>query len=151
MNQNKAINILLVEDSPSDIKMTKFAFQESKIANNLDIVTDGEQALDFLFKRGAYTDAKRPDIIFLDLNLPKIDGREVLQKIKKKPSLKLIPVVILTNSGAPEDIVKSYDLNVNCYVRKPVGMEEFIEVVKSIDRFWFSVVSLPPEQGFTHP
>lgn len=142
----RPIEILLVEDNHIDVKFTKEALKEGKVSNRLHVVRDGEEALDYLFQRGEHQDAVRPDIILLDLNLPKIDGREILAKIKSEPHLKRIPVVVLTTSKADEDILSSYDLNVNCYITKPVDMYQFIEVVKAIDNFWFSVVTLPPEE-----
>lgn len=142
----RPIEILLVEDNHIDVKFTKEALKEGKVSNRLHVVRDGEEALDYLFQRGEHQDAVRPDIILLDLNLPKIDGREILAKIKSESHLKRIPVVVLTTSKADEDILSSYDLNVNCYITKPVDMYQFIEVVKAIDNFWFSVVTLPPEE-----
>lgn len=140
-------DILLVEDNPGDIRLTKEALKEGKISNTLNIVMDGVEAMTFLRQEGKYVDAKRPDIILLDLNLPKKDGREVLQEIKSDPSLKRIPVVILTTSRAEEDIIKSYDLHANCYITKPVDFEKFVNVVKSIENFWFTVVHLPRSAG----
>jgi len=140
----RPIEILLVEDSPGDIRLAREALKEAKLLNRLFAVTDGEEALAFLRRQGRYADAVRPDLIFLDLNLPKKDGREVLAEIKSDPGLRRIPVVILTSSGAEEDILKTYDLHANCYVSKPVGLERFIAVVKSIENFWVSIVRLPP-------
>lgn len=142
MNQ-KVVEILLVEDNHVDVKFTKEALREGKIRNNLYVARDGEEALDFLFRRGQFVDACRPDIILLDLNLPRIDGREVLAQVKSDPSLRRIPVVVLTTSKSDEDIVRSYDLHVNCYITKPVDMIQFFAVIKAIDNFWFSVVALP--------
>ena len=139
----KPIDILLVEDNPGDVRLTIEALKEGKVRNNLSVARDGVEALDFLFRRGAFANAPRPDIIFLDLNLPRKDGREVLEEIKKDPVLRRIPVVVLTTSAAEEDIVRSYDLHVNCYITKPVDMERFIDVVKAIDAFWFTIVQLP--------
>ncbi len=138
------VEILLVEDNPGDHRLTKEALHEGKVYNNLHWARDGVEALDFLMRRGRFADAPRPDIILLDLNLPKKDGRAVLSEIKQDPSLRSIPVVILTTSQAEEDVLKSYDLHANCYVTKPVDLEKFIVVVQSIDRFWLSVVTLPP-------
>ncbi|HOP09699.1 MAG TPA: response regulator [Candidatus Methanofastidiosa archaeon] len=139
------IEILLVEDNPGDVRLTIEGFKESRINNNLNVVNDGEQALDYLFKRGDYAKAKRPDLILLDLNLPKIDGREVLKKIKEDATLKLIPVVILTTSQADKDINSSYENYANCYISKPVDFDQFVNVVKSIKDFWMTIVKLPKE------
>ncbi|AVP67454.1 response regulator [Rhodococcus hoagii] len=139
----KAIDVLLVEDDPGDELMTREAFEFNKVGNNLHVVRDGEQALDFLYKRGEYPDAVRPDLILLDLNLPKYDGRQVLEKIKSDQDLADIPVVILTTSGAEEDIVRSYKLHANAYVTKPVDLDQFIAAVRQIDDFWVQVVRLP--------
>ena len=137
------VEILLVEDNPGDVRLTKEALREGKVYNNLHWAKDGVEALEFLHRQGRYADAPRPDIILLDLNLPKKDGREVLQDIKNDKKLKRIPVVILTTSKAEEDVLKSYNLHANCYVTKPVDLEQFIVVVKSIDMFWLTVVTLP--------
>ncbi len=142
---DKPIEILLIEDNHIDVKLTKEALKEGKVRNNLHVARDGEEALDFLYKRGIFANAVRPDIILLDLNLPRIDGREILQRIKPDPNLRTIPVVVLTTSKSDEDIVRSYDLNVNCYITKPVDMNQFIDVVKAIDHFWFTIVALPPK------
>lgn len=137
------IEILLVEDNPADARLTKEALKEGKIKNNLYVVDDGEKAIDFLFKKGEFKDAVKPDVIFLDLNLPKMDGREVLKIIKEADNLKTIPVVILTTSQAEEDIIKSYKYHANCYITKPLSLNQFANVVKSIEDFWFSIVKLP--------
>jgi CheY-like chemotaxis protein len=137
------VEILLVEDNPADVRLTREALKEGKVYNNLHWAKDGVEALDFLHQQGRHAAAPRPDIILLDLNLPKKDGREVLQDIKKDDKLKRIPVVILTTSKAEEDVLKSYNLHANCYVTKPVDLEQFIVVVKSIDMFWLTVVTLP--------
>jgi two-component system, chemotaxis family, response regulator Rcp1 len=139
------IEILLVEDSPADILLTREAFQESRIVNTIHVAEDGIQAMDFLFKRGEYASAPRPDLILLDLNLPRKNGREVLAEIKADPELKKIPIVVLTTSNADEDILRAYNLNANCYVVKPVGFDNFMQAMQSIRHFWFSVVTLPPE------
>jgi CheY-like chemotaxis protein len=139
------IEILLVEDSPADILLTREAFEHNKIVNAIHVVEDGIQAMDFLYKRGAYASAPRPDLILLDLNLPRKNGREVLAEIKADPDLRSIPIVVLTTSSADEDILRAYDLNANCYVIKPVGFDNFMQVIQSIRHFWFSVVTLPPE------
>ncbi len=138
------VEILLVEDNPGDVRLTKEALREGKVYNNLHWAKDGVDALEFLRREGKHAKAPRPDIILLDLNLPKKDGREVLEVIKKDKDLKHIPVVVLTTSKAEEDVLKSYELHANCYVTKPVDLEKFIVVVKSIDRFWLTVVTLPP-------
>ncbi|MBI2821803.1 MAG: response regulator [Acidobacteria bacterium] len=141
----RPIEILLVEDNPGDVRLTREALNEAKVINNLRIVDNGVDALAFLRQEGKFAAAVRPDLILLDLNLPRKDGREVLAEIKEDSRLKRIPVVILTTSQAEEDIVRSYDLHANCYVTKPVDLDQFIKVVKSIEHFWFSVVMLPPQ------
>jgi chemotaxis family two-component system response regulator Rcp1 len=138
------VEILLVEDNPGDVRLTKEALKEGKVYNNLHWAKDGVEALEFLKRQGKHADAPRPDIILLDLNLPRKDGREVLALIKKDNDLKNIPVVVLTTSEAEEDVLKSYELHANCFVTKPVDLEKFIHVVQSIDRFWLTVVTLPP-------
>ena len=138
------VEILLVEDNPGDYRLTQEALKEGKVYNNLYWARDGVEALDFLKQVGKFADAPRPDIILLDLNLPKKDGRQVLEEIKRDSSLRAIPVVILTTSKAEEDVLRSYDLHANCYVTKPVDLDKFIVVVQSIDRFWLTVVTLPP-------
>jgi chemotaxis family two-component system response regulator Rcp1 len=138
------VEILLVEDNPGDYRLTQEALREGKVYNNLHWVKDGVEALDFLNRRGKHAGAPRPDIILLDLNLPKKDGREVLSEIKEDADLKSIPVVILTTSKAEEDVLRSYDLHANCYVTKPVDLDKFIVVVQSIDRFWLTIATLPP-------
>ena len=142
--QAKPVNILLVEDSPTDIDLTREGLEMGKLANNLTVLEDGQQALDFLRRKGAYSDAERPDLILLDLNLPGKDGREVLEEIKNDPELMSIPVVVLTSSKAEEDIARSYKLHANCYISKPVNFSRFVEVVNGIEDFWFSIVKLPP-------
>ncbi len=139
------IEILLVEDNPGDVRLTREAMRDAKVRNIMRIVTDGVEALAFLRRQGQYADAPRPDVILLDLNLPKKDGREVLAEIKADPNLRRIPVVILTTSEAEEDILKAYDLHANAYVAKPVDLDRFITVVKSIEDFWLEIVKLPPE------
>ena len=140
----RPIEILLVEDNLGDIRLAQEALKEAKVLNQLFPSTNGEEALAFLRRQGPYANASRPDLIFLDLNLPKKDGREVLAEIKADPDLRRIPVVILTSSAAEEDILKTYDLHANCYVSKPVDLERFIAVVKTIEEFWVSIVRLPP-------
>lgn len=136
-------DFLLVEDNPGDVRLTQEALKSHKVKNNLHVVIDGEEAIAFLRKQGKYKDAPRPDIILLDLNLPKKDGREVLAEIKSDPRLKAIPVVVITSSEAEQDIIKSYNLNANCYVTKPVNFDQFIKVVQSINDFWLTIVKLP--------
>lgn len=143
------INILLVEDNPGDVRLTKEAFKEAKVKNNLHVAWDGVEAMDFLRHNGNFSDAPRPDLILLDLNMPRKNGREVLAEIKKDPELMRIPVVVLTMSHAEEDILKSYDLHANCYISKPVDIDRFIEVVSSIEGFWLTIVKLPDEGGLT--
>jgi CheY-like chemotaxis protein len=138
------IEVLLVEDDPGDVLMTQEAFQEHKVRNRLTVVSDGAEALSYLRREGPYADAVRPDLILLDLNLPRRDGREVLAEIKKDDDLGRIPVVVLTTSAADEDILRSYQLHANAYVTKPVDFERFISVVRQIDDFFVSVVKLPP-------
>ena len=142
----RPIEILLVEDSPTDVLMTVEAFKYAKVLNNLHVVENGVDALAFLRRQGAHAGAPRPDLILLDLNLPRKDGREVLADIKADPELKIIPVVVLTTSKAEEDVVKAYGLHANCYVTKPVDFASFAEVVRSIEQFWFTVVTLPTIQ-----
>jgi two-component system, chemotaxis family, response regulator Rcp1 len=144
-NAKKALEILLVEDNPADVRLTREAFREGKILNNLAVVKDGVEAMEFVRREGAYADAPRPDLILLDLNLPRKDGREVLREIKNDSNLRRIPVVVLTTSSAEMDIVKSYDLHANSYVVKPVDLDQFIGVIKSIDNFWLTAVTLPVE------
>ena len=141
----KVAEILLVEDNLDDVRLTIETLKENKILNNLNVVNDGEEAMTFLRQKGKYVNALRPDLILLDLNLPKKDGREVLADIKNDEKLKRIPVVILTTSKAEEDIFKSYDLRANCYITKPIDLTQFIKIVKAIDRFWLSIVALPKD------
>jgi chemotaxis family two-component system response regulator Rcp1 len=144
---SRPIEILLVEDSPGDVRLTKEALREGKVLNALHVAGDGVQAMEFLRREGKQARAPRPDVILLDLNLPRKDGREVLAEIKSDENLKRIPVVILTISQAEEDILKTYNLGANCYINKPVDLEQFTKVVKSIDNFWFTIVTLPPDGG----
>jgi two-component system, chemotaxis family, response regulator Rcp1 len=139
------IEILLVEDNLGDIRLTEEALKENKLKVNLSVATDGEQAMDILFKRGEYQHSSRPDIVLLDLNLPKKDGRQVLEEIKSSEDLKAIPVVVLTTSRAEEDILSSYLSHANCYITKPVDVEQFIRLINSLENFWFSIVKLPKE------
>ena len=137
------IEILLVEDNPGDVELTREALETAKVANRLHVVDDGAEAVDFLFRRGKFANAPRPDIILLDLNLPKKDGRQVLSEIKAEPNLAQIPVVVLTTSQAEEDILRAYQLHANCYVTKPVDFNQFLHIVSTIEEFWLSVVKLP--------
>ena len=142
-NIGRPIEILLVEDNPGDVRLTVEAFKEGKLSNHLNVAENGEEAMAFLRREGDYVDVPRPDLILLDLNMPKKDGREVLTEIKEDPDLKSIPVVILTTSNAEQDILKSYDLHANCYITKPVDLNQFIDVLKYIKNFWLTVVRLP--------
>ena len=137
------IDILLVEDNPGDVDLTKEALAGAKVLNRLHVAEDGEQALDFLFRRGPYADAPRPDLILLDLNLPKKDGREVLKDIRANEDLTEIPVVILTTSEADEDVARAYRLHANCYITKPVNFTQFLKVIQAIEDFWLTLVKLP--------
>ena len=142
--QGDPIDILLVEDNPGDVRLTREALKEGKVKNNLLAVEDGVEAWDFLHKKGKHADAPRPGLILLDLNMPRKDGRELLEEIKADEDLKRIPVVILTTSKADEDVMKTYNLHANCYITKPVDLEQFIRVVRSIEDFWLTIVKLPP-------
>ena len=144
VNENRPVEILLVEDNPGDERLTREALKEGKVYSNLHTVKDGVEAMEFLRREGKFKDAPRPDIILLDLNLPRKDGREVLQEVKTDEDLKRIPVVVLTTSKAEEDVLRTYNLHANCYVTKPVDLEKFMVVVKTIDSFWLTVVTLPP-------
>src|ERR1700726_4750 len=137
------VEILLVEDSPGDVRLTREAFKDAKVHINLHVAADGAEAMAFLKREGPHTAAPRPDLILLDLNLPKKDGRQVLKEIKESPTLGIIPVVILTTSASEADILRTYQLHANCYITKPVDLDGFLKVVKSIDSFWLSVVKLP--------
>ncbi|MBI5125288.1 MAG: response regulator [Planctomycetes bacterium] len=139
----RPVNILLVEDNLGDVRLTQEALKEGKVLNNLSVTRDGEEAMEFLWRRGKYANAIRPDLILLDLNMPKKDGRAVLTDIKNDEELRSIPVVVLTTSVAEQDILKAYNLHANCYITKPVDLGQFIEVVKNINDFWFTVVKLP--------
>ena len=145
-DSGKLVHILLVEDSPTDVMLTQEAMEQYKVVNPLDIVEDGVDAMDYLKGRGKYAEqpAPRPGLIILDLNLPRMSGREVLYELKQDPDLRNIPVVVLTTSKSEEDVVKSYCLHANCYITKPVDFAKFIDVVRSINEFWFGVVTLPP-------
>jgi CheY-like chemotaxis protein len=137
------LEILLVEDNPVDVLITKKAFSNGRVYSNLHVAEDGEEAMNFLYKRGKYSSAPSPDMILLDLNLPKKDGRQVLEEIKQDPALRQIPVVVLTTSEDPEDIWKSYDLQANCFITKPVSMEQFTKALETLGEFWFTLVRLP--------
>ncbi|AVH66120.1 response regulator [Nostoc sp. 'Peltigera membranacea cyanobiont' 213] len=148
MNTTKAImpiEVLLVEDNPGDAQLTRIALEDSKISIHLNVVEDGVEAMAFLRKQGQYIRVAHPDIVLLDLNLPRKDGREVLAEIKADEKLKRIPVVVLTTSQAEEDIIKAYNLSANCYITKPVDFDQFVKIVQSIENFWFAIVKLPPE------
>ncbi|MBN2105448.1 response regulator [bacterium] len=138
-----SINVLLVEDNPGDIRLTEEAFKEANLECNLNVVEDGVEALAFLNQKGQYKDAPKPDFILLDLNLPKKDGRQVLKEIKESSALKYIPVIILSTSKSEDDIIRTYNLHANCYISKPVDLDNFIEVVQNIKSFWFTIVALP--------
>jgi len=142
----RAIEILMVEDNPGDVRLTREALKDHKVWNELHVAEDGVAALDFLYRRPPHEHAPRPDLVLLDLNLPKKDGREVLAAIKGDEQLKTIPVVILTTSQAEEDVIRAYQLSANCYVTKPVDFEQFTRIVRAIEHFWLTVVTLPPRQ-----
>ena len=144
----KPIEILLVEDNDGDARLAQEALRDSKVMNNIHHVSDGVEAMDFLHHRGKYKDSPRPDLILLDLNLPRKDGREVLADIKMDDALKRIPVVVLTISSDEQDILKTYNLHVNCFITKPLDFEQFLQVIHSIEDFWLTVVKLPPINGF---
>ncbi|WP_447968224.1 response regulator [Nitrospira sp. M1] len=141
----RAIDLLLIEDSPGDVLLIKKALKDAKVLNNIQVVNDGVQAMAVLRKEAPYVDAPRPDLILLDLNIPKKDGREVLKEIKQTPDLRSIPVVILTTSTAEADVLKSYDLHANAYITKPMNVEGLIQAIKMMEGFWFSIVTLPPK------
>jgi two-component system, chemotaxis family, response regulator Rcp1 len=140
----RAIEILLVEDNPGDVRLTLEAFKEGKVLNNLTVMKDGVEALDYLHRQGPYANSPQPDLILLDLNLPRKDGREVLEIIKADERLRKIPVVVLTTSAAEEDIARAYSRHANCYITKPVDLDQFLRVIHSIESFWLSLVKLPP-------
>ncbi|MDO9364777.1 MAG: response regulator [Methylotenera sp.] len=142
---SRQVEFLLAEDNPGDVRLTQEALRESKIRNNLNVVTDGMEAIAFLRRQGKYANAPTPDVVLLDLNLPKMDGREVLAEIKSDPLLKRIPVVIITSSEAEKDILRTYDLHANCYVSKPVDLDQFIKVIQAIENFWLTIVKLPSD------
>lgn len=142
----KPIHVLLVEDSPSDAKLLQTMMQVAKLNLRVDHVGDGAAALDYLFQRGAFTHVPRPDMVLLDLNLPKVSGFEVLEEVKADPNLKVIPVVVMTSSASEEDVLRSYQQHANCYVTKPVDFEQFQKIVQTLDAFWFTIVRLPPKE-----
>jgi len=142
----KPIEILLVEDNPGDVDLAREGLEESKLRNTLHVVEDGEEAMAFLLREGEYADAPCPDVILLDLNLPRMDGREVLAEIKLNQDLRHIPVIVLTSSQIEEDIMKSYQLHANCYISKPIMFAEFVKVVRAVEDFWFTIVTLPPSK-----
>ena len=145
-NENgRPIEILMVEDNPGDVRLTKEALKDGKVRNSIHVVTDGEEALSYLHKEGKHINSPRPDLILLDLNLPKKDGRDVLKEIKSSETFRRIPVVILTTSKAEEDILKAYDSYANCYITKPVDLDQFINVARKIEDFWLTIVKLPSE------
>jgi len=144
MDANLPIEILLVEDNSGDIRLTLEAFKDAELPNHVSVVRDGEEALAFLRKEQPYAGVPRPDLVLLDLNLPKKDGREVLRDVKTDPELKIIPIIVLTTSVAPTDIVNSYDLHANCYIQKPAGFDDFIDLIRTLENLWFGVVQLPP-------
>jgi two-component system, chemotaxis family, response regulator Rcp1 len=147
--QMQVAEILLVEDNPGDVRLTQEALKDAKLINHLHVARDGVEAMEFLRREGTNGDAPRPDLILLDLNLPKKDGREVLAEVKADERLKRIPVVVLTSSQSEEDLLRAYGLHANCYVTKPVDFDRFAEVVRSIEDFWFGIVKLPPKHQFT--
>jgi len=143
-NRPRPIEILMVEDNPGDVRLTREALKGGKVWNRLSVVEDGEAAMDYLRRRPPFENAPRPDVVLLDLNLPKMDGREVLSRIKSDDALKIIPVVVLTTSQAEEDVLRAYRLSANCYVTKPVDLHQFNRIVQAIEDFWLTVVRLPP-------
>lgn len=144
LGTGRPVQILLVEDNPGDVRLTREALKEAKVRNKMDAVADGEEAIAYLRKQGKHANAPRPDVILLDLNLPRKSGLEVLREVKDDDDLKRIPVVVVTTSKAEQDIVRSYNLHANCYITKPVDLGQFMEVVRSIEDFWLSIVRLPP-------
>jgi CheY-like chemotaxis protein len=140
---SRPIEILLVEDNPGDVRLTQEAFKEGRMYNNMNVVGDGMEAMEFLRRQGAHTNAPRPDLILLDLNMPKKNGFEVLSEVKKDPSMRYIPIIVLTTSKAEQDIVKTYNEHANCFITKPVDLDQFFEIVKTIQDFWLTIVKLP--------
>lgn len=147
MKKSRPVNILLIEDNPGDVRLAQEAFKEGNINVNLNVAMDGMEAINYLRKQGAFTDAVTPDLVLLDLNLPKKDGREVLSDIKADPKLRSIPVVILTTSNAEQDILNSYNLHVNCYINKPVDFDRFFDIIQKIEDFWLQTAILPSMVG----
>jgi two-component system, response regulator len=147
MNARRPIHLLMAEDDPEDQLLTRKAFAQARLANTLTLVNDGEELLDYLFRRGAHANAPRPDIILLDLNMPRVDGREALAAIKADPDLRRIPVIVLTTSAADEDIVRSYNLGVSSYLEKPVTFGKLVEMVSELGHWWFEIVKLPPHSA----
>ena len=145
VNESVPVEILLVEDNPGDVRLTREALRDAKIRNNLNVVTDGVEAMEFVRRHGRYAQMARPDLILLDLNLPRKSGREVLAEIKSDPALRTIPVVVLTTSADEQDVARSYEHHANCYITKPVDLDQFLTVVTSIEDFWLSIVRLPPQ------
>jgi chemotaxis family two-component system response regulator Rcp1 len=143
VREHRPVEILLVEDNPADVRLTREALRDAKVVNTLHVVEDGEAAVQFLRRQGRYTDAPRPDVILLDLNLPRRSGHEILADVKNDPELRSIPIVVLTTSQAEEDILTAYRLHANCYISKPVDLAQLTKVVRAIDSFWFTVVTLP--------
>lgn len=143
----RPIEILLVEDNPADVRLTREALKEDKLLTSLSVVADGVEAMAFLRREGAYANSPRPELILLDLNLPRKDGREVLREVKSDPDLRSIPVVVLTVSAAEEDILKAYDLQANCFISKPLDLNQFLQVVRTVKEFWLTIVRLPPNGG----
>jgi chemotaxis family two-component system response regulator Rcp1 len=141
-----AVDILLVEDNPGDVRLTKEALKDAKVLNEIYVAKDGVEAMEFLYKKGQFAEVPIPDMILLDLNLPRKDGREVLAEIKKDPKLKHIPVIVLTTSKADEDIIKTYNLHANAYITKPVDLNRFVEIIHALEEFWFTIVKLPPKE-----
>jgi chemotaxis family two-component system response regulator Rcp1 len=144
---SKPLEVLLVEDDEDDVRLTREALRDSKVIVNMSVASDGEEALERLRRAGRFADAARPDLILLDLNLPRVSGREVIEALKGDAELKLIPVVVLTTSEADSDIVKCYDLGANCYITKPVNFDQFRRIIKAIDEFWLAIVKLPHKEG----
>lgn len=141
----RPVEVLLVEDNPGDVRLTQEAFKDGRMLIHLSVAGDGVEALDFLYRQGKFADAPRPDLILLDLNLPRKNGREVLMAIKADPELRRIPVIVMTTSKADQDIHRAYNLNANCYITKPVELDEFLKVVRSIEDFWLTIVTLPQD------
>ena len=146
MNEVRPVDILLIEDNPGDVRLTKEALRDAKVSNEIFVARDGVEAMEFLERKGRFSNMPLPDLILLDLNLPKKDGREVLAEIKQDPILKHIPVVVLTTSKADEDIIKTYNLHANAYITKPVDLNRFSEIIHILNEFWFTIVTLPPKE-----